>query len=53
MPIVQEVQEERHTLWLCAVVSESPYTANFSFFSFERIPNYFIYIVKRGNDGTL
>ena len=38
MPIVQEVQEERHTLWLCAVVSESPYTANFSFFLLKGFP---------------
>ena len=45
MPTVQEVQEERHTLWLGAGVSESPYTTNFTrFFPFVRIPTHFIYI---------
>ena len=43
----QEVQEERHTLWLCAGVFESPYTANFTrFFPFDMIPTHFIYTSK-------
>ena len=48
MPIAQEVQEERHTLWLCACVSESLYTANFKqFFPFDRIPLIlYVYISK-------
>ena len=45
MPTVQEVQEERHTLWLRAGIFQSPNTANFTgFFPFDRIPTHFIYI---------
>ena len=32
MPTVQKVQEERHSLCLCAGVFESPYPANFTRF---------------------
>ena len=51
MPTVLEMREgskeERHTLWLCAGVSESPYTAHFTrFFPFDRIPTHFIYTSK-------
>ena len=45
MPTVQEVQEERHTLWLCTDVFESPYTANCTWiFPFDRIPTHYKYI---------
>ena len=45
MPTVQEVQEERHTLWLRAGIFESLNTANFTgFFPFDRILTHFIYI---------
>ena len=43
MPTVQEVQEV-HTLWLCAVVSESTKQTLHGFFPFDRIPTHFIYI---------
>ena len=49
MPTVQKVQEEGHTLLLCASVFESPYTVNFiRFFSFvfDMIPTHFIYVSK-------
>ena len=44
MPTVQEVQEERHTLWLCAGVFESKKQILHGFLPFDRIPSHFIYI---------
>ena len=45
MPTVNEVQEERHNLRLCACAFESLYTANFTHFSpVDRIATHFIYI---------
>ena len=36
MSTAQEAQEERHTLWVCAGVFGSPYTASFTrFFPFD------------------
>ena len=48
MPTVQEVQEERYNLRLCAGAFESPYTANFTHFSpVDRISTHFIYIYPK------
>ena len=49
MRTVQKIKEERHTLWLCTGVFESPYTGIFNQIlplGFDRIPTHFIYTSK-------